>query len=79
MRTTIDLDDDVEAAVAALQRERGIGRSKALNELARRGAAQRAPRHHYVHRTADLGARIDVTNIGEVLGLLDDEAHGAPA
>ncbi|HWL42798.1 MAG TPA: hypothetical protein VNQ73_07630 [Ilumatobacter sp.] len=73
MRTTIDLDDDVEAAVAELMRSEGIGRSKAVNRLARRGAAHREPRRPYVHHTFDLGLKIDVANIGEVLGMLDDE------
>lgn len=73
MRTTIDLDEDVEAAVLALQRELGIGRSKALNELARRGAARRSAREPYRVRPVALGAKLDLSNIGEVLDLLDAE------
>lgn len=59
--------------MTALQRERGIGKSEALNELARRGAAQREPARTYRLRPVPLGARIDGSNIGEVLDLLDTE------
>jgi hypothetical protein len=38
MRTTIDLADDVAAAVEKACRERGIGVSEAVNELARAGS-----------------------------------------
>ena len=72
MRTTVTLDDDVEAAIERLQREQGVGRSEALNALARRGIAAPEPSARYVHRSADLGIRIDVTDIGEVLELLDE-------
>lgn len=72
MRTTVVLDPDVEAAVAELQREHNLGRSEALNLLARRGAARRRVRQEYVHRSAHLGPRVDVTNVGDVLDLLDD-------
>ena len=72
MRTTVTLDDDVEAAIERLQREQGMGRSEALNALARRGIAAPEPSTRYVHRSADLGIRIDVTDIGEVLELLDE-------
>lgn len=73
MRTTVKLDPDVEAAVRRLRRDRGLGLSEALNEIARRGIAARPTRPTYHHRTVDLGLRIDVTNIGDVLDLLDDE------
>ena len=71
VRTTVTLDDDVEAAVERLQRERGLGRSEALNLLARRGIVSSAPTERYVHRSAEIGLRVDVTDIGEVLDLLD--------
>lgn len=72
MRTTVTLDDDVEAAVARLRREQGLGVSEALNQLARRGLAVRDQPAAYRHRSADLGIRIDVTNISDVLELLDE-------
>jgi hypothetical protein len=70
MRATIDLDDDVRAAVERLRAERGIGVSEAVNTLARSGlrATTSVP---YVHSSARLGLKVDVSNIGEVLDLLD--------
>lgn len=65
------LDNDVEAAIERLRRERGLGRSEALNELARRGMVAEAAAPRYVHRAADLGLRVDVTNVGDVIDLLD--------
>ncbi len=72
MRTTIDLEDDVAAAVEQLRREEGIGVSAAVNRLARAGLL-RPPRARYEHRSFPLGFKVDITNIGEVLDLLDDE------
>jgi metal-responsive CopG/Arc/MetJ family transcriptional regulator len=74
MRTTVSLDDDVAAAVDRLRRERHLGLSEAVNELVRAGL--RAPRHKQVfrQRTADLGLRIDVSNVAEALDLLDGPA-----
>lgn len=72
MRTTVNLTPDVEAEVARLRREQGLGTSAAINTLARRGM-QRADRPQaFAQRTARLGARVDITNVGEVLDLLDD-------
>lgn len=74
MRTTITVADDVAAEMDRLRRSEGLGPSEALNLLARRGMAYQARRPTpYRHRSADVGVRIDVTNIGEVLDLLDDE------
>lgn len=61
-----------------LRREQGLGPSEALNLLARRGMAQSDEgRSRYVHRSHPLGLRIDVTNIAEVLDLLDDDGHAS--
>jgi Arc/MetJ family transcription regulator len=70
MRTTIDLDDDVRRAVERLRAERGLGLSEAVNALARAGLKPAAPRR-YVHKSAKIGLKIDVSNVGEVLDLLD--------
>jgi hypothetical protein len=73
MRTTVNVDEDVAAEVARLRREQGLGLSEALNVLARRGlAAGAAPRTRFRQESADLGARVDVTNVGDVLDLLDE-------
>lgn len=77
MRTTITLADDVAAEMERLRREDGLGPSEALNLLARRGIAVRASRPApYRHHAADVGVRIDVRNVGEVLDLLDEEPDG---
>lgn len=74
MRTTITVADDVAAEMERLRRRDGLGPSEALNLLARRGMARRpVARTPYVHRSSDLGLRVDVRNIGEVLDVLDDD------
>jgi hypothetical protein len=72
MRTTIRLDEDVAAAAEQLRRERHIGLSQAVNELARIGMQRgRAPRQFRQH-TEHLGLRVDVTKVAEALDLLDE-------
>lgn len=73
MRTTINLDPDVEAAVRKLRKERGMGLSEAVNELARTGLSR--PRTDYVYKTPSrpMGLKMNVDNIGEILELLDEE------
>jgi len=75
MRTTVNLADDVAAEVERLRRERGVGLSEAVNDLARAGllAAER-PVRPFRQKSYDMGARVDVSNIGEVLELLDGPA-----
>lgn len=72
MRTTINLDDDVASEVERLRRERGLGLSEAVNELARAGLGARRAPYVYRQKTYDMGARVDLTNIAEVLELLDE-------
>jgi len=74
MRTTITLQDDVAAAVEQLRRERGVGVSEAVNELVRRGLAQRARPRRFEQRASSMRARLDVTNVADVLELLDGPA-----
>ena len=52
-----------------------MGLSEALNALARRGMVQATSSEiaEYKHRTAPIGFKVDVTNIGDVLDLLDDD------
>lgn len=72
MRTTLTLDQDVVAEIERLRRETGLGLSEAVNQLIRRGISADSPRHHYRHRSVNLGLKVDVTNIGEVLDALDE-------
>lgn len=71
MRTTVNLDDDVAAAAEELRRQRRIGLSEAVNELARAGMRQRPRRTPFRQRTRPLGLQIDVSNVAEALELLD--------
>jgi hypothetical protein len=71
MRTTVTLDPDVEAAIEGLRRERGLGLSEALNQLARAGMTIRTSRPQFRQRRAKLGLRIDVANVAEAIEQLD--------
>ena len=75
MRTTVTFDDDVAAAVDQLRRERHVGVSAAVNELVRRGLVRRGETDRFVQRTSAGHARLDLTDVGEVLDLLDGPAH----
>ncbi len=73
MRTTVRLDDDVLAAADRLRRERHIGLGEAINELARAGLRERpVSGQAFQQRTADLGVQVDISNVAEVLELLDE-------
>lgn len=73
MRTTLTLDDDVAAAVHKLQQEEGVGISEAVNRLVRAGLMTPKKRKPYVHKSYPVGLKVDVTCIGDVLELLDQE------
>jgi hypothetical protein len=71
VRTTLTLADDVAAAVERLRRERSIGMSEAVNELARAGLAKQAAARPF-HQTAhDLGEGIDFSNVADTIETLD--------
>ena len=71
MRTTVNLDDDVAAAVGRLRRERHIGLSEAVNVLARSGMTVATRRSTFRQRTVRLGLKVDVTNVAEALEQLE--------
>jgi Arc/MetJ family transcription regulator len=79
MRTTINLDDDVASEVAKLQRERRLGLSAAVNELARAGFQAARQEYHYEHTSHEMGALVDLSDVADVLELLDeaDRSSGA--
>jgi hypothetical protein len=81
MRTTITLADDANAAVEEVMRRRNVGRSEAVNELIRAGVAHRPASGNYVPRTHAIGIRVDVTNVADVLDLIDqwDDDDTGPA
>lgn len=72
MRTTVRLDPEVLAAAKQVQQERGVGLGEAVNELARGGMARKVRRVPFVQRTVTVGLTADITNIGDVLELLDE-------
>jgi copG family DNA-binding protein len=77
MRTTIRLDPEVAAAAERLRRKRHIGLGEAVNELARAGLAQKKMPTRFRQRTADVGLKVDVTDIASTLELLDQsDAEG---
>jgi hypothetical protein len=73
MRTTLTLDDDVAAAVDDLRQRERLGLSEAVNRLIRAGLARPGSTTPYIHRSYDLGVKVDVTNVAEVLELLDED------
>jgi hypothetical protein len=73
MRTTFTLDPDVASAVQRLRREEGIGISEAVNRLIRSGLARKPGRAPYQHHTVKMGMKMDVSDIGAVLDLLDQD------
>jgi metal-responsive CopG/Arc/MetJ family transcriptional regulator len=75
MRTTVDLEPDVLAAIEELQQDRHLGRSEAVNELVRAGASVSVPRSRFVQRTQAIGVRIDVSNVAEALEALEGPTH----
>jgi hypothetical protein len=76
VRTTIRLDDDVAAVAQRLSREEHIGIGEAVNRLARAGLrAGRSRRRSFRQRTADMGLRVDVSNVADALELLDGAQH----
>jgi hypothetical protein len=74
MRTTVTLDADVAAAVSRVRRERRIGVSEALNELARAGLMIKRQRRSFQQRAARLALVVDVSNVAEALEQLDGPA-----
>lgn len=71
MRTTVDLDDDVQAAVDQLRRSKHLGLSQAVNELARGGMSRRPSSRPFRQRSQPIGLTVDVTNVADALDLLD--------
>ena len=72
MRTTVNLADDVAAAVEKIRRERSAGISEVVNELVRAGlASEEKPRTQFRQQSRDLGAGIEFDNVGDALETLD--------
>jgi len=71
VRITVTLNADVAAAVQRFREERNIGLSDAVNELIRAGLVAPPRRGAFRQRTANLGLRIEVSNVADTLEQLD--------
>ena len=74
MRTTVTLDEDVAAAVERVRRDRGVGVSEAVNRLVRAGLTVKDTRVAFRQESVPMDMKIDVTNIAEVLELIEGPA-----
>jgi len=81
MRTTLTLDDDVAAKLAALARRSGRPFRAVVNETLRRGLIQgtaRAPLEPFRVKVRDLGQLqpgLSLDNIGELLDRVEGPLH----
>lgn len=76
MRTTVTLDDDVVAALRAVERERGISFKEALNGAVRAGLSGGVPaQRSFAVRTfsAEIGAGVDLRRANRLVADLEDE------
>ena len=73
-RTTVRLSGEVMVAAKHLQADRGLSLSEAVNELAQAGLNRRQSVREVVLPEFDYEPKVDVTNIGELLGI-EEEAH----
>lgn len=72
MRTTLALEPDVAAEVEAVRQREGVGISEAVR-LVRAGMAWERSTYRYVNEPVAMNARVDVSDIGQVLDLLDHD------
>lgn len=72
MRTTIELDDDVVAAIEQVRRESRAGLSVAVNQLIRQGLTVRPGGSPFRQTTFRLAAKIDVSNVADALEVLEE-------
>ena len=72
MRTTIDLDPDVDARLRAIARERGLPLRTVINDALRAGTRPAQPADRYVHPSYPLGIREGV-NVDKALQLAAED------
>lgn len=77
VRTTIDLDPDVDARLRALARERGVPFRVVVNEALRAALhperARRAPRYRLPARRLGIRAEVDIDKALALAGELEDQ------
>ena len=71
MRVTVELDEDTARAVEALRRDERSGLNEAVNELIRRGMLAEKRVLPFIARSRPLGMRLDVSDVGAALDLLE--------
>lgn len=71
MRTTITFDEDVAAAIRRVQKTRHVGVSEAVNSLVRQGLGTTQAPPRFTQRTSSGGALLDLTDVADVLDLID--------
>lgn len=71
MRTTVNLSDDVVAAVKKAGEKSGTGFSETVNDLVRRGLAGRPDAKPFTQRTRRIGLKLDVSNVADAIESLD--------
>lgn len=67
---------DVRAEMERMRAAEGMGPSEALNTLARRGMLRSKAAPIAMPDPVSMGAKVDLSNIADVLDLLDDEGRG---
>ena len=81
MRTTLTLDDDVAAKLAAEARRSGRSFRETVNDYIRRGLAERkgsgprAPFHVVARDLGDLRAGLQLDNISDLLEQVEGSLH----
>jgi Arc/MetJ family transcription regulator len=80
VRTTIDLDDDVLQAISKVRNDRKVSLSAAVNDMIRAGLRLPTADYVYTPQSRDMGALVDLSNVADVLELLDeaDRLQSAP-
>jgi len=76
VRTTVTLDDDVVAALRAIERERGISFKEAINDAVRAGLSGTVtPARPFTVRpfSAEVGAGVDLRRSNRLVADLEDE------
>jgi len=74
VRTTVTLDPDVEAFIAAAMRERGLTFKEAVNAAIRAGMTPTIPGREAGFPTYDMGRPVvDITKAVRLAGELEDE------
>lgn len=71
MRTTVNLEDDVAAALERLRRQRSMGVSEAVNELIRRGLVADRRGQRFTQHSHDMDRGIDYSNVADAIETLD--------